>query len=137
VPVRPNRPSRLSRNYTLNHTRFCITAAFSSAKRDRELGGRYLDSQLGWGAAVRGGMEVCQLGTDDHLEIFKSALDRGLVSQKLRSAFDQVAAPSFAVGPNSRSALSRASDKVANALRVAALRWQRETLAGVSFARFE
>ena len=70
-------------------------------KPHHELGGRYRDARLGWGETVRGKIEVCQLGADEHLEIFKSELDRTLVAQKLRSAFDEVAA-TLAAGNRSR-----------------------------------
>jgi hypothetical protein len=60
-------------------------------KRHPELSGRYLDDLLGWGATVRGKIEVWQLETSDHLEIFKSESDRSRVAQKLRIIFDDVA----------------------------------------------
>ena len=73
------------------------TGRFLLFKRHRELGGRYLDARLGWGDAVRGKIEVCQLSTNDHLEIFKSEIDRTLVAQKLRSCFDEVG-PALSAG---------------------------------------
>jgi amino acid adenylation domain-containing protein len=58
----------------------------------RRLGGRYRDSLFGWGEVVRGDVEVCQLSAEEHLDLFKSEVDRKLVAQKLRIAFDEVAA---------------------------------------------
>ena len=60
--------------------------------RHRELGGRYRDAWLGWNDTVHGEIEVCQLATREHLEIFKSDHDRTLVALKLRQAFDEVSA---------------------------------------------
>jgi thioesterase domain-containing protein len=56
------------------------------------LRGRYLNPRLGWGEVVRGKIEVVQLGAINHIEIFKSELDRALVAQKLRESFAQNAA---------------------------------------------
>jgi thioesterase domain-containing protein len=66
-------------------------------RRYRELVGRYLDPQFGWGTAVRGDVEICQSDALDHLEIFKSELDRLTIARVLRKHFDQV----FASSPNS------------------------------------
>lgn len=69
-------------------------------KRHRQLVGRYLDPQLGWGEAVGGKIEVCQLAATEHLEIFNSEQDRVFVAQKLRTSFDELAAavPSHEIG---------------------------------------
>jgi hypothetical protein len=81
-------------------------------KRNREFGGRYLDEWLGWGEAVSGKIEVCQLDANEHLEIFKSEFDRALVAQELRRAFEEVAAiasaddPTKSSGSNSESRVS-------------------------------
>jgi thioesterase domain-containing protein len=59
-------------------------------KRERDLVGRYRDPNFGWDRVVRGGMEVCKVSAADHLEIFKSELDRVAVAQKLRRSIDEV-----------------------------------------------
>jgi thioesterase domain-containing protein len=61
-------------------------------KSHRQLVGRYLDPQLGWGEVARGKIEVVQLAATDHLEIFKSDLDRALVVQRLERSFAHIAA---------------------------------------------
>jgi len=61
-------------------------------KRDRELLGRYRDPQFGWGGVARGKIEICIVSSLDHLEIFKSELDRTTVAQKLRRSLDEVIA---------------------------------------------
>jgi len=63
-------------------------------KRHRELTGRYLDPWFGWGEAVRGDIEICEVNAVDHLEIFKSELDRAIVAQKLRECFNYAIATS-------------------------------------------
>jgi thioesterase domain-containing protein len=74
-------------------------------KSHRPLGGRYRDERFGWGETVRGKIEACQLGTDNHLEIFKSESDRALVAQKVRSSLDEIAstltAEDFGIARNS------------------------------------
>lgn len=66
-------------------------------KSRQRLRGRYLNPQLGWGEVVRGKIEAVQLSAIDHIEIFKSELDRALVAQKLRESFAQsgVASPAY------------------------------------------
>jgi thioesterase domain-containing protein len=59
-------------------------------KRNRELVGRYRDSHFGWGEVVRGEIEVCTVSSTDHLEIFKSELDRAAVAQRLRRCIDEI-----------------------------------------------
>jgi thioesterase domain-containing protein len=65
-------------------------------KRNRGLNWRwrYLEPDFGWGKTVRGGLEICSIEAADHLEIFKSDVDRALVAQTLRRCFDEVAARS-------------------------------------------
>jgi thioesterase domain-containing protein len=63
---------------------------FLLVKRERDLIGRYRDPNFGWGSVVRGVMEVCKVSAADHLEIFKSELDRSTVAQRLRRSIDQV-----------------------------------------------
>ena len=58
-------------------------------KRDRELFGRYRDQLFGWGEVVQGEIEICKVSSADHLEIFKSELDRSTVAQRLRRCFDE------------------------------------------------
>jgi thioesterase domain-containing protein len=59
-------------------------------RRYRELTGRYLDPQFGWGIAIRGDLDICQSIALDHLEIFKSELDRVTIARMLREHFNQV-----------------------------------------------
>lgn len=63
---------------------------------------RYLEPDFGWGETVRGGLEICLIDAADHLEIFKSDVDRTLVAHTLRRCFDEVTARS-AGGLSSRS----------------------------------
>jgi thioesterase domain-containing protein len=58
-------------------------------KRYRELTGRYLDPQFGWGEALRGYIEICHVNALDHLEIFKSEFDRATMARKLSDTFNQ------------------------------------------------
>jgi thioesterase domain-containing protein len=58
-------------------------------KRDRELFGRYRDQLFGWGEVVQGEIEICNVSSADHLEIFKSELDRSTVAQRLRRCIDE------------------------------------------------
>jgi thioesterase domain-containing protein len=53
-------------------------------KRHRELFGRYLDPGFGWSEVVQGELEICPVDAVDHLEIFKTELDRATVARKLR-----------------------------------------------------
>jgi thioesterase domain-containing protein len=59
-------------------------------KREQELIGRYRDPLFGWGSVVSGKLEVCKVSAIDHLEIFKSELDRLAVAQNLRRSIDEV-----------------------------------------------
>jgi thioesterase domain-containing protein len=59
-------------------------------KRERGLVGRYRDPLFGWGEVVRGKIEICKVGAADHLEIFKSEIDRTNVAQRLRESIDEV-----------------------------------------------
>jgi len=59
-------------------------------KRERDLVGRYRDPFFGWGELVRGKIEICKVGATDHLEIFKSEIDRSNVAQRLRESIDEV-----------------------------------------------
>jgi thioesterase domain-containing protein len=75
-------------------------------KRHSELTGRYLDPWFGWAEAVRGDMEICQVNALDHLEIFKSELDRAVVAQKLRDNFNEADGTSYnlqSFGQNERT----------------------------------
>jgi thioesterase domain-containing protein len=65
-------------------------------KCHRALGWRWrdLEADYGWGETVRRGLEVCQVGATNHLEICKSEADRALVAQTLRRCFDEVEARS-------------------------------------------
>jgi Thioesterase domain len=65
-------------------------------KRNRGLNWRwrYLEPDFGWGKLVRGRLEICTIEAADHLEIFKSDVDRALVAQTLRRCFDEVGARS-------------------------------------------
>jgi hypothetical protein len=63
-----------------------------SCKSHRQLGGRYRDTMLGWGDALSGEIEVCQISTSERLDLFKSERDGALVGMKLRHDFDEVAA---------------------------------------------
>src|SRR5277367_391632 len=63
---------------------------FLLVKRERDLVGRYRDPNFGWGKVVQGRIEVCQVSAADHLEIFKSELDRAAVAQRLRRSMDEV-----------------------------------------------
>jgi oxalate---CoA ligase len=58
-------------------------------KRDRELFGRYRDQLFGWGEVVQGEIEICKVSSADHLEIFKSDLDRSTVAERLRGCIDE------------------------------------------------
>ena len=51
---------------------------------------RYLDPQFGWGEAVRGNLEVYQMSAFNHLELFKSEIERAAVARELREQFNQV-----------------------------------------------
>jgi thioesterase domain-containing protein len=53
---------------------------------------RDLEADYGWGGTVPRGLEVCQVGASNHLEICKAAADRALVAQTLRRCFDEVEA---------------------------------------------
>ena len=66
-------------------------------KSHRYLSGRYSNPCLGWDRPVHGKIDVCQLSTNEHLEIFKSQSDRELVAEKLRQHFNEVAATLTAV----------------------------------------
>lgn len=59
-------------------------------KRERELIGRYRDRYFGWGDVVSGQIDICNISSLDHLEIFKSELDRIAVAQSLRKCIDEV-----------------------------------------------
>ena len=63
---------------------------FLLVKRERDLIGRYRDPSFGWDKVVQGRLEVCKVSATDHLEIFKSDLDRSTVAQRLRSSMDDV-----------------------------------------------
>jgi thioesterase domain-containing protein len=63
---------------------------FLLVKRERDLVGRYRDPNFGWGNIVQGVMEVCKVSAADHLEIFKSEVDRSTVAQRLRRSIDAV-----------------------------------------------
>lgn len=63
---------------------------FLLVKRDRELIGRYRDPHFGWREVVQGEIEICKVSAADHLEIFKSQLDRSSVAQRLRRNIDEV-----------------------------------------------
>jgi thioesterase domain-containing protein len=56
-------------------------------RRHRELVGRYLDPEFGWNGVVRGDFEVCRVDATDHLEIFKTEIDRAVVARKLNQYF--------------------------------------------------
>lgn len=58
-------------------------------KRYHGLTGRYLDPKFGWGEAVRGNLQVCPMNAADHLEIFKSEIERSVIARKLRDQFDE------------------------------------------------
>jgi thioesterase domain-containing protein len=60
-------------------------------RRHHGLTGRYRDPKFGWGEAVRGDLQVCQMDAVDHLELFKSPIERAFVAQKLREQFDEAA----------------------------------------------
>jgi thioesterase domain-containing protein len=79
-------------------------------KCHRALGWRWreLEADYGWGETVRDGLEVCQVGATNHLEICKSEADRALVAQTLRRCFDEVEARS-----PSQLSLRRASERPA------------------------
>jgi thioesterase domain-containing protein len=64
-------------------------------KRHRELTGRYLDRWFGWGKAVSGDIEICEVDALDHLEIFKSEIDRTVVAQALRDNFSEADGSSY------------------------------------------
>jgi thioesterase domain-containing protein len=49
-----------------------------------------LEPDFGWTEMVRGRLEICLVGATEHLEIFKSEVDRALVAQTLRRCFDEV-----------------------------------------------
>lgn len=59
-------------------------------KRERELIGRYRDPYFGWGEVVLGKIDVCNVSSLDHLEIFKSESDRVAVAQSLTKCIDDV-----------------------------------------------
>jgi thioesterase domain-containing protein len=63
---------------------------FLLVKRERDLVGRYRDRNFGWDKVVQGRMELCKVSAADHLEIFKSELDRAAVAQELRRSMDEV-----------------------------------------------
>jgi thioesterase domain-containing protein len=58
-------------------------------KRHREFVGRYLNPQFGWSGVVRGGLEICSVEAIDHLEIFKTEIDRAVVARKLSQRFNE------------------------------------------------
>lgn len=62
---------------------------FLLVKRERELFGRYRDPYFGWGEVVQGEIEITKVSSADHLEIFKSEIDRFTVAQRLRKAIDE------------------------------------------------
>lgn len=59
-------------------------------KREHELIGRYRDRYFGWGDVVSGKIDICNISSLDHLEIFKSELDRTAVAQSLGKCIDEV-----------------------------------------------
>ncbi|MGH8335845.1 MAG: thioesterase domain-containing protein, partial [Gammaproteobacteria bacterium] len=59
-------------------------------KRHREIMGRYLDPKFGWGGVVRGDLEICPVDAIDHLEIFKTELDRAAVVENLRRQLNEI-----------------------------------------------
>jgi thioesterase domain-containing protein len=66
-------------------------------RRRPQLSGRYLDPKLGWGEVVLGKLEVFQLAASEHLDIFKSELDRTLIARKLAQFFRQVGSVETAI----------------------------------------
>jgi thioesterase domain-containing protein len=62
-------------------------------KRHRELTGRYRDKHYGWGHMVEH-LEVCSVSAIGHSDIFKSELDRAVVTNKLRDEFNNVVSTS-------------------------------------------
>jgi hypothetical protein len=52
--------------------------------------GRYRHHSLGWGAVVKGKVDVCEVSSFDHSEIFKVESDRIAVAQVLNRAIDEV-----------------------------------------------
>jgi thioesterase domain-containing protein len=53
---------------------------------------QYLDAMFGWGEVVSGNLEICYLSGLDHLEIFKSEIDRATVKLKLCERLDRISA---------------------------------------------
>lgn len=51
---------------------------------------RFIEPDFGWGETVRGGLEICLVGAAEHVEIFKSEVDRALIARTLREWFDEV-----------------------------------------------
>ena len=51
---------------------------------------RFIEPDFGWGETVRGGLDICLIGATEHLEIFKSEVDRALIARTLRQWFDRV-----------------------------------------------
>jgi thioesterase domain-containing protein len=68
---------------------------FLLVKRDRELFGRYRDPYFGWGEVVQGKIEITKVSSPDHLEIFKSEVDRFSVAQRLRKCIDEAIEASY------------------------------------------
>jgi hypothetical protein len=58
-------------------------------KRHRELTGRYRDKHYGWGNMIED-LEVSPVSAIGHSDIFKSELDRAVVTNKLREEFNNV-----------------------------------------------
>jgi thioesterase domain-containing protein len=82
---------------TRNYRPAPYSGGFLLIKRDRELIGRYRDPYYGWGEVVQGEIETCMVSSADHLEIFKSELDRFIVAQRLRRNIDEVVGTSSLV----------------------------------------
>ena len=63
-------------------------------KRCREvLVGRYRDPQYGWGDTIKGKLEICEVNSVEHLDLFKSASDRELVVKSLRTHLSDTVDP--------------------------------------------
>lgn len=77
-------------------------------KRTGPFTGRYRDPSFGWGETARGGLQVYVVNATEHLEIFKSPIERSAIARALREKFDQIA---MAASPNQACGVLR-NDRV-------------------------
>jgi len=85
-------------------------------KRHRLLTGRYRDPHYGWGSLISGELEVCEVNATEHVEIFKSELDRTIVAGKLREQFNRALLGSTALSASGEKSTKDVDSSVYNGL---------------------